>query len=263
MARPTLIRIPWSHFCQKAEWGLTQAGIRYDTLDVGVTGLRKIPRISSEDTVPVLLVDGRLIEGSDKILTWASENAAEGTSPLYPEALRAQVQEWEMWAGEAVGPATRREAYRVVYKRPNKVSRNPLLHVALRVARPLVLNVMKYYKSRRFDEHDREAIPAIVANVSEELARQGTGYLVGTHATAADHAVAALLRPLIYTSGGHEHTASPGWPAIEDYVARVKPKKTSRVRRRAMTERQWRRIEAIARRGDGEEKEEKENDVAA
>ena len=37
---PVLLRMPFSHFCRKAEWGLTQAGVPYRTLDVRLVRMR-------------------------------------------------------------------------------------------------------------------------------------------------------------------------------------------------------------------------------
>lgn len=247
--RPVLLRIPFSHFCRKAEWGLTQAGIPYDTLDMYPPGARQLPRISGQSTVPMLLVrdgeDGgaRLLDDSAKILTWAAEHAREGTAPLYPEALRDQVQEWEVWAGEAVGPVARREAYRVAYEQPMRLTGRWSVRLAARAARPVSLAVLKFYKARRFDEHDADAIPKIFANIAQELERQGTGYLLGDRPTAADLSVAALCQPFAYAAEARGYPELPGWEEVEEYVERVKPKRTTRRRRRFIRERHWRALE--------------------
>jgi glutathione S-transferase len=241
--RPVLLRIPFSHFCKKAEWGLTQAGIAYDTLDMSPKGRMQIGRVAQDGTVPVMLVDGIMIEGSDKILTWAAAHAAPGTDPLYPEALRTQVQEWEVWAGEAVGPVARREAYRVAYNHPSRLTRRRAVHMMARLFRAQVLGVLKYYKVRRFDDHDRDTVPKIVANVVDELRRQGTGFLVGSRPTAADVAVAALAQPFLYAEPARDYAALDGWDEFATYVRRVGPRRTTRRRRRWMTERRWRQVE--------------------
>lgn len=241
--RPALLRIPFSHFCKKAEWGLTQAGIGYDTLDMSPKGRMQIDRVAKHGRVPVMVVDGELIEGSDRILTWAAAHARPGTDALYPEAIRQQVQEWEVWAGEAVGPVTRREAYRVAYNQPSRLTRSRIVHLLARLGRGQVLGVLKYYKVRRFDDHDRETIPKIVANVVAELRRQGTGYLVGTRPTAADVAVAALSQPLLYAEPARDYAALDGWDEFATFVRRMRPRRTTRRRRRWMTQRRWRQTE--------------------
>src|SRR5258708_6655248 len=70
MGIATLVTIPFSHFCEKARWGLDRAGVRY--VEEGhMPGFHRLAvrRTGSRRTsVPVLVVDGRAIGDSTEIL---------------------------------------------------------------------------------------------------------------------------------------------------------------------------------------------------
>jgi glutathione S-transferase len=245
--RPVLLRIPFSHFCRKAEWGLTQAGIPYDTLDVALWQMKHARRANPrQGTVPVLQTpgDGVLMDSHD-ILLWADAHRSEGALPLYPDPLRSQVDEWEAWAGDVVGPAVRREAYRVLHRRPaaSRAYGTPWYFRLPFVARRVFLNVLRHYKARRFEAADPPAIRAAIDKVARQLTLTGTGYLLGRHPTAADHAVAALLEPLALAQGSYD---GPAWRLVAAYIGRVKPRRTTRVAGRRVTARDWTSLASAA-----------------
>jgi len=248
-ARPTLLRIPFSHFCRKAEWGLTQAGIPYDTLDVALWQMKHARRANpKQGTVPVLrTTDEHVLMDSHDILVWAEAHRAASAMPLYPEGLRAQVEEWEHWAGDTVGPAVRREAYRVLHAHPGAARRYgaPLYFRFPFVAKRLFLAVLRHYKARRFEATDPPAIRAAIDKVARRLTTTGTGFLLGRDPTAADLAVAALFEPLALARGRYE---GPALRLVEAYVARVRPVKTLRQVTRTVRERDWRGLELAAAR---------------
>lgn len=247
VARPVLLRIPFSHFCRKAEWGLTQAGIEYDALDVPLWKMKNAPRANPRQaTVPVLRTDEGVLMDSHDILVWADAHRADGRSPLYPEGVRADVEAWEAWAGDVVGPAVRREAYRALHRHPGTAaSYGAPFYVRLPlVGKRLFLAVLKHYKARRFDDTDPPAIRQAIDKVARQLTLNGTGYLVGRHATAADHAVAALFEPLVLVRGRYD---GPALRLVQAYIARVKPARTTRQVARAVRERDWRALELAAR----------------
>jgi glutathione S-transferase len=244
--RPVLLRIPFSHFCRKAEWGLTQAGIPYDALDVPLWQMRHAWRANPrQGTVPVLRVPEGVLMDSHDILAWADAHRAPEAPPLYPDGLRAEVEAWESWAGDVVGPAVRREAYRALHRHPGAAraygapfyTRIPLL------SRRMFLNVLRHYKARRFDAVDPPAIRAAVDRAARQLTLTGTGYLLGRHPTAADHAVAALFEPLKLAQGYD----GPAWRMLSAYVERVKPRKTTLATARWVRRKDWTALEAAAK----------------
>ncbi|MEA3190451.1 MAG: glutathione S-transferase [Thermoplasmata archaeon] len=244
--RPLLLRIPFSHYCRKAEWGLTHAGIEYDTLDVALWQMKHARRANpKEGTVPVLKLDDRLVLGSGDILQWAEENKAGAAAPLYPSP---EVAEWERWADEAIGPPARREAYRALHADPRLLKGYPEAprYMAWPVARRLYLNILRHYKARRFEATDPAALREALARVAARLAERGTGFLCASHPTAADYATAALLEPLVAVAHARGLDDAPGWPAVAAFVARVRPTRLLRRRRRSLHWWHWRRFERLA-----------------
>lgn len=242
--RPVLLRLPFSHYCRKAEACLSQAGIGYDALDVG---LRRMPVPVAAGTVPVLRVGDALLTDSADIVRWADRNAAPGTVPL--RASDPAVRAWMDWADEVVGPLARRQAYRCIHANPAAFTDRRLLRLALRLGRPLVLRVLKAYKMRRFEEADRAEGPRVVARIADGLADAGTGHLVGDHATAADLTVANLVDPLVRVGAWAGLDREPGWGAVAAFVAAHRVPSTRRGRRRART-RDLRAWAALGRTGE-------------
>lgn len=246
MDKPVLLRIPFSHYCRKAEWGLTQAGIAYDAIDVPLWKMTNAKRANpAHATVPVLRVGARLLSDSHSILVWADEHRDAGAKPLYPEAFALAVARWEMWAGEAIGPCARREAYRAIYKHPSLGRRYgvPAYLRAPFLAKRLVLGVLKHYKARRTEASDPGDVVAAMEKVAAQLAQTATGYLFGSEPTAADITTAALLEPLRLVDAHHKHAA---WEALDAYIERVKPKKTLCAAEHKVREADWVAFERVA-----------------
>lgn len=243
---PVLLRMPFSHFCRKAEWGLTHAGVAYRTLDVRLVRMAEQRRANPEGTVPVLRVGDELLFGSHAVLRWAEANRAPTAPSLYPDGLRAQVEAWESWADAALGRAVRREAYRALHARPALAAGHGLpLWMRTPMARPFYLKVLKLLKARRFDDEDAAAVRDGVATVVSQLGRSGTGFLFGSRATAADVATAAMLEPLLPAAEERGLAHLPGWPQVEAFVARVRPARTTRSGGRRVREADWKQFESL------------------
>jgi len=247
VAEPTLLRMPFSHFCRKAEWGLTQAGVPYRTLDVRLVHMGDLYRANPEGTVPVLRVGDELLFGSHVVLRWADAHAAAGTPPLYPPGLKAQVEAWESWADTTLGAAVRREAYRALHEEPGLAAghRDAPLWMRLRLARGFYLKVLKLLKARRFEAADVAAVREAVGTIAAQLGRSGTGFLFGAQPTAADLATAAMLEPLLPGAARRGHDHVPGWAQVEAFVGRVRPARTTRAGGRRVREADWRGFELL------------------
>ena len=240
VAEPVLLRIPFSHFCRKAEWGLAQAGVPYTTLDVRLVKMADQKRANPEGTVPVLRVGDELLFGSHAVLRWAEAHKAPGAPHLYPPAMKAQVEAWESWADQRLGSVVRREAYRALHAKPSLAAGHGLpLWMRTPLARRFYLGVLKLLKARRFEAEDAKAVEDAVATVVAQLGRTGTGYLFGSQPTAADVATAALLEPLLPAADQRGYARLPGWAHVVAYVARVRPKGTTRTSGRAVREADW------------------------
>lgn len=252
MAGPVLLRMPFSHFCRKAEWGLTQAGIPYETLDVRLVRMADQWRANPEGTVPVLRVqstDGgqdELLFGSHAVLRWAEAHKAPAAPSLYPAGLKPQVEAWESWADTTLGSAVRREAYRALHAKPSLAAAHGLpLWMRTPFARRFYLTVLKLLKARRFEDEDARAVRGAIATIADQLGRSGTGYLFGSRATAADVATAALLEPLVPAAEERGYPGLPGWQAVVAHVRRVRPAATNRAGGRAVREADWREFERL------------------
>ncbi len=242
---PVLLRIPFSPYCRKAEWALSQAGIAYRSLDVLPTGMTQIERANPHGMVPMMVDGDTPVFGSERITRWAADHARPDTPPLFPESWSQSIEEWEAWADNHIGPIARREAYRVAYNQPFKLTRKPLVRVVARVARPQVLGILKFYKARRFDDEDEQAIPELLARIGKQLDQSGTGYLFGPRPTAADLATAAMVETLTYAEPARKYAEMDGWMQATAHLERVRPAKLSRVGRRWIREKDWQWLESV------------------
>jgi glutathione S-transferase len=246
VAEPVLLRMPFSHFCRKAEWGLAQARVPYATLDVRLVKMADQKRANPEGTVPVLRVGDELLFGSHAVLRWAEANKAPGAPSLYPSSLKAQVEAWESWADQTLGSVVRREAYRALHARPGLAGGHGLpLWMRTPFARRFYLGVLKLLKARRFEAEDATAVREAVATIVGQLGRSGTGYLFGSQPTAADVATAALVEPLLPAADERGYARLPGWAHVAAYVARVRPAGTTRTSGRAVREADWVEFERL------------------
>lgn len=89
MPRPELYLFPISHYCEKARWALDHHGIAHRVRDLapGPHGLVLRRMGARGSTVPVLLVEGALIQGSAAIVDWADAQGREPERSLTPEDL--------------------------------------------------------------------------------------------------------------------------------------------------------------------------------
>lgn len=225
---PVLVRLPISHYCKKVEWALAHAGLPYETRDVWFRELLDLRDLHPEGTVPVLAAGGRRWCGSQQIMGWIDAQAPE--AGLYPVPA---AREWESWADAEIGPLARRDCYRTIYEHPTRYSRNPLLWVLLRAARPQVLGVLKHIKARRDYARDDEVRAGVLSRIGDRLRQEGTGFLFGHTPTAADFATAALLAPMLRLRRC-EVNAHPDLHLLVQYLRRVRPRRSTRTRRRRL-----------------------------
>ncbi len=231
MSEPTLARIPWSHYCKKVEWGLAWRGLPYRTIDIGLRGMRDWMPHLPNGTVPVLRHGETTLGESSDILRWADAQPAADDAPrMYPKGAR-KVASWEAWADAEIGPVARREAYRCIHGRPRQYTEKLWVHAAGFAARKQVLGVLKYYKSRRYDEHDAAFVPDAVEKIAKQLGDKP--FLFGEQPTAADMATAALFAPILPIQD-HPARALDEWQDVHAFVQRCKRPSTR-------TERRWQR----------------------
>jgi glutathione S-transferase len=216
---PRLITIPFSHYCEKARWALQRAEVSYDE-DGHLPLFHWLPtrRAGGSRTVPVLVVDGRVIADSTDIAAWAD---AQRPGALLPtdEVDRAAALQLEDDFDRQLGPASRRWAYFQLL--PRRDLQHLIMRgvprweqIALRVTRPLAIAVLR--RGLNVDaagaERSRAKVDAAFARVGE-LLEDGRRFLVGNRFTIADLTFAALAAPVVVPANYGVQL-----PALDDFT---------------------------------------------
>lgn len=200
MAAPTLVTITFSHFCEKVRWALDHAKIDYrESGHLPIFHVLAVRRYGGWRSVPALVTDEGVINDSTNILGWIDKHASHvhlyGRSPDE----RREIERFEDFCDEQLGPHTRRWAY--FYLLPNRdltiemtKEESPAFeHAALRVVFPLARKMMR--RAMKIDEagaaRSLKKIEEVFADVEKRLA-DGRKYLVGEGLSAADITFASL-----------------------------------------------------------------------
>ena len=227
---PTLLTIPFSHFCEKARWSLDHAGV--DFREEGhVPGLHRaaVKRARGAGSVPVLVLDdGRVLDDSPLIVRWADAQAPEerkilpAAGPDRDEALAL-----ERRLDLDFAPHVRRLAY--FHLLSDQARTRALMGVRtprwerslLRVGFPLLRTLMR--RSMRIDDRgaarSREKVRGIFDEVGRRLA-DGRRYLLGDRLGVADIAFASFSA-VIVRPAEHPFYAAPSLapsPAMQQEV---------------------------------------------
>ena len=200
-----LHQFPFSHFNEKARWGLDWKGVahRRKCYLPGPHALA-IRRLSGQTATPVLGLDGEVIAGSARILAALEERFPE--RPLLPEdpAQRRHALEIQSFFDAEVGPAARTAIFSVLIDEPDYVCRmfsgpHPLPVRALyRAAFPLARRRIARgngVTSSEAVERACERVDRAFDRVAKEVGPEGQ--LVGPDFSVADLGCAALLAPLV------------------------------------------------------------------
>lgn len=219
-----LVTIRFSHFAEKARWGLDYCGVPYreeaylplfSTVGVIAAGgwrSGKADAVSTRFSTPLLrTADGTVLHDSHDILRWAdAQGRGAGQPSLYPSA---EAERLELHFSSRLGQHTRRVAYAHCLSSP------PLLDAMVRnnlgtrgwqwrlysggLAGWMLRTVLAGTGADRPDRVDKSLgfIRGEFDAVGEALHRQaahGRGdFLVGDHLTAADIAFASLAAPVL------------------------------------------------------------------
>ncbi len=202
MPMPRLVTIPFSHYCDKARWGLDRAQIAYvEEGHLPLFAWLPALRAGRARTVPTLATDAGAITDSTAILRWCDRHGR--AEPLFP-AGEPEVVELEELFDRRYGPHTRRLAYHhllpVLRERAGDFRGVPRHETAVvRACAPLVAAIMK--RGLRIDDagvtRSTARVDEILALVGDRLA-DGRRYLCGDRFTAADLTFAALSVPLVF-----------------------------------------------------------------
>jgi glutathione S-transferase len=204
--RPTLVTVPFSHFCEKARWALDHAGVDY-VEDPHLPMLHWLAtfRAGGGRTVPVLATsDGTLADSTD-VVRWA-DRRTDPNRRLLPDGDRARTEcdALEDELDEDFGPAVRQIGYGLALADRRLIfalatGRAPAWEYrTLRATFPLVKAFM--LRAMAIDERSVAAARAKMVQWFDRIAarlRDGRPYLLGDRFSAADMTFAALAAPMV------------------------------------------------------------------
>jgi glutathione S-transferase len=205
---PTLVTIPFSHFCEKARWALDHARVDYQ--EEGHTPLlhrRAVARVSGRGgSVPVLVLDGDgVLDDSPLIVRWADARASSDRK-LLPSGGREldDALALERHLDSELAPHVRRFAY--FHLLPDRDRALELMRLStptmeyrlVRLGFPLLRRLMA--RAMRIDaEHalrSRDKVREIFDQIGRRL-DDGRPYLMGDRFGALDITFAAFASPLL------------------------------------------------------------------
>ncbi|HLK41516.1 MAG TPA: glutathione S-transferase family protein [Polyangiaceae bacterium] len=207
MTTPTLLTIPFSHYCEKARWALDHAGVGYRE-EGHVPGFHYLAtrRAGGRHTVPVLVLGGgHVLDDSPLIVRWADAQAPADRKLLPAEGpQRDQTIALERAFDVDLGPHVRRYGY--FHLLPERPLTEGLMRegtpggerLALRAVYPFLARVMRRRmqidapRSAASRDQIRREFDAVGARL-----RDGRPYLTGDRFGAADLTFAALGGPLV------------------------------------------------------------------
>jgi glutathione S-transferase len=207
MSTPDLYVFAISHYCEKARWALDFLGVAYQLRHlppgphVAITKQLGAPASS----LPVLVTEGRVVQGSGAILDWAEPIAAGAAQPLSPDPrFEAECRALEQRLDDVAGVHVRRYYYsEAILEHPDSV--RPIFTRDLAPSErrmldenwPLVCKLMtgamdlgrqQWEESRRIVEDELAWF--------DGLLRGGRRFLVGDRFSRVDITAASLLAPL-------------------------------------------------------------------
>lgn len=226
-----LLTIPFSHFCEKARWGLQRFGVPFreeaylPLLHMAPVALAtRLGRDGRSDTVstrlstPVLVTtDGRRLCDSSLVVRWASDHHAPAGGDLYPSDAVAQV---EARLGARLGPHVRRWAYgmlfadaplaRALVSAHATPVQNAIFQLGYPVARAAMIRSLGVTPARV--SRSRTLVREEFAWMDDLLATRP--FVAGDRFTAADLAFAALAAPALAITREEGHPSR--LPTLEE-----------------------------------------------
>lgn len=207
MSTPVLYVFAISHYCEKARWALDVLGIEYELRHLAPGPHVEVTRQlgAAGSSLPLLVSEGRVVQGSDGILDWAE--AAVGSSPkrLTPASeLAGECRAIEERLDDVAGVHVRRYYYseaivehpdsvRPIFTRDLSPSERQSIDENWGVVCKLMTAAMdlgpgQREESRRIVENELDWLDGLLAD--------GRRFLVGDRLSRADITGASLFAPL-------------------------------------------------------------------
>ena len=178
METPLLWHIPLSHYNEKVRWALDYKGIAHRRRVLGPDYLIRAWRATGQGKLPILLLDGRAIGDSTRIIAALEERYPE--PPLYPRdaAARQRALALEDDFDETLGPALRAAIVTPLFRHDPDIALRVLTtgmpDKAYRTLRPLLRIFPAYYRFRhKISEANLEKDRATVQPRSTGSSRSG------------------------------------------------------------------------------------------
>jgi glutathione S-transferase len=218
---------PASHYNEKVRWALDWKRLPHRRVSyLPGPHMPQIKRLSGQAQTPVLVMNGRAIAGSARIIE-ELERAFPGR-PLYPDdaVARERALEIQRRFDDEVGPAVRTALFSVLIQEPGYLCAmftrtQPALKRALyRAMLPLVRTLIA--KGNGVNPANVERSLARAQQALEETARMigPGGQIVGNAFSVADLAVASLLAPLANVAHPDMARPQPIPPRMAEFYAR-------------------------------------------
>jgi glutathione S-transferase len=206
MAKPVLYVFSISHYCEKARWALDYLDIDYEISHIApgrhIPIARKLgaPRSS----VPILVTQEQLVQGSAEIISWADTAASVTSKRLTPTSNREACFELEKRLDDVIGVHLRRYYYsEALVDHPQTV--RPLFTNDLTFPRKMLFRgtwrAVRRSMIKRMDlghEQGQDSKRIVEGELSwlDGLLSDGRQFLVGNQFSRADITAASLLAPL-------------------------------------------------------------------
>ncbi|WP_309044702.1 glutathione S-transferase family protein [Marinobacter sediminicola] len=194
-----------SHYCEKIRWALDYKNLSYETTNLlpgqHIKTMQKLTK-GAGASVPVLVHDGEVIQGSSDILDYLEKTYPE--KPLTPmdEPEKSAALAWEKRLDNLAGPAVRCYSYHHFLQRPKIVV--PLLaagtpfynRILLSLAFSRVNEVMRKWMkiNEKTAEESRKVLEELLTELAEIYSQQP--FLAGDSFSRADLTAASLFAPL-------------------------------------------------------------------
>ena len=199
-----LLEFPHSHYCEKARWALDYKGIAFQAVPL-MPGFHvlTVRRYAPDTSVPVLLSDGGVVQGSSEIIDYLENRcASRSLTPTEPGERQACL-EIEHVMDDRLGENIRRILYdrllaypdfiRYCFTHPMSGFKQFLFNLYYPVLRDKIHQT--YVISPARVEQARHDFDLAMGEIGERLNRQQ--YLVGGKFTRADLSVASMLSLLV------------------------------------------------------------------
>ena len=205
--RRVLHQFPVSHFCEKTRWNLDAKGLTYEVSNL-LPGPHALVNtvLTGRRTVPVLRDGKKAIVDSTAIALYLEQRYPERALLPADASQRAQALELDRYFNRAFGREVRRLCYGYALRYPRE-TRQLFFRSYTGVTRtlaPLLMGALLERQLRvmyRIDEaglrESERGIDEGCAMLADQLARTGSGYLVGDRLSLSDITAASLLAPLV------------------------------------------------------------------